>query len=61
VLENQYGLSVKQIARRMKVSQTSVRRYLEVLLKYKVVIVNFTAMSNKSKRPINYYANKRTQ
>lgn len=57
LLRKEYGLSVKQIARRLKVSQRSVRRYLPVLLQHDVVIVNFKAQE-KGKKPTNFYAMK---
>ena len=55
LLKNEYGLSVKQIARRLKVSQRSVRRYLPILLEHDIVIVNFRAQE-KGTKPTNFYA-----
>lgn len=56
VLDGQWGLTVKQIARRLKVSERSVRRYLPVLLLHRVVVINFKQNSVRSKKPIHYYA-----
>lgn len=55
LLRKEYGLSVKQIARRLKVSQRSVRRYLPILLEHDIVIVNFKA-HEKGTKPTNFYA-----
>ena len=57
LLSKEYGLSVKQIARRLKISQRSVRRYLPILIDYDIVIVNFKAQEN-GKKPTNFYAMK---
>jgi len=61
VLNGQWGLSLKQIARRMKVSTNSVRVYLKDLMKIKKVIINFKQSDTNSKRPVHYYALKRTK
>lgn len=61
VLQGQWGLSLKQIARRMKVSTNSVRIYLKDLMKTKKVIINFKQSDTHSKRPLHYYALKRTK
>jgi len=61
LLQGQWGLSVKQIARRMKVSTCSVRIYLKELVLNKTVIINFKQNELYSKRPTYYYALKRTK
>lgn len=59
-LQGQWGLSIKQIARRLKVSTNSARRYVKPLIENKVVIINFKQQEAHSKKPILYYALKRT-
>lgn len=59
LLEGQWGLSIKQIARRMKVSECSARRYVGAAVIRGYVIVNFTHQETHSKKPILYYALKR--
>lgn len=56
VLEGQWGLSTKQIARRMKVSENSARLYIGNLMETHTVIINFRHRSSDSKRPVFYYA-----
>ena len=60
-LQGQWGLSIKQLARRMKVSTNSVRIYLKDLVLNKTVIINFKQNELYSKRPTFYYALKRTK
>jgi predicted ArsR family transcriptional regulator len=59
ILQGQWGLSAKQLARRMKVSTNSVRIYLKDLVLNKTVIINFKQNELNSKRPTFYYALKR--
>lgn len=59
-LDKNYALSVKQLARRMKVSESSIRRYLPVLLEHKVIEVKYTMPRKGAKRPTHYYASVRT-
>lgn len=59
-LDGDYALSVKQLARRMKVSESSIRRYLPVLLEHKVIEVKYTMPRKGAKRPTHYYASVRT-
>ena len=59
-LDGDYALSVKQLARRMKVSESSIRRYLPVLLEYNVIEVKYTMPRKRAKRPTHYYASVRT-
>jgi DNA-binding transcriptional regulator LsrR (DeoR family) len=59
-LQGQWGLTIKQIARRLRVSTDSVRRYLPGLIKNKIIIINFKQQESHSKKPIPYYALKRT-
>ena len=61
VLQGQWGLTLKQIARRMRVSTNSVRIYLKALMEVKKVIINFKQNDINSKRPVHYYALKRTK
>lgn len=61
ILQGQWGLSVKQLARRMKVGTNSVRIYLKDLVLNKTVIINFRQNELHSKRPTFYYALKRTK
>ena len=56
VLKGQWGLSIKQIARRMKVSENSARLYIGNLMETHTVIINFRHRSSDSKRPVFYYA-----
>jgi response regulator of citrate/malate metabolism len=56
VLNGQWGLSIKQIARRMKVSENSARLYVGNLMETHTVIINFRHRSSDSKRPVFYYA-----
>ena len=56
VLKGQWGLSTKQIARRMKVSENSARLYIGNLMETHTVIINFRHRSSDSKRPVFYYA-----
>ena len=56
VLNGQWGLSIKQIARRMKVSENSARLYIGNLMETHTVIINFRHRSSDSKRPVFYYA-----
>ena len=56
LLKGQWGLSVKQIARRMKVSEGSIRRYLPILLVNNIIVINYKAKQSGSKKPTNYYA-----
>jgi DNA-binding transcriptional regulator LsrR (DeoR family) len=58
-LQGQWGLTVKQLARRLKVSERSIRRYLPVLLDHGIVVVNFTYPVDKAKKYANHYALKR--
>ncbi len=59
-LQGQWGLSIKQIARRLRVSENSVRRYLLPLVQNKTVVINFKHQEVYSKKPILYFALKRT-
>jgi predicted ArsR family transcriptional regulator len=59
VLEGHWGLSVKQIARRMKVCVSSVRKYLLPLIQNKTVVINFKHRDVTFGRPVHYYALKR--
>lgn len=59
MLDRNYALSVKQMARRMKVSESSVRRYLPVLLEHQIVEIKYTAPRKGATKPINYYASVR--
>ena len=56
LLKGQWGLSAKQIARRMKVSVASVRRYLPILLFNKIVVINYKQNEVGARRPTHYYA-----
>jgi response regulator of citrate/malate metabolism len=56
VLKGQWGLSIKQIARRMKVSENSARLYIGNLMETHTVIINFRHRGSDSKRPVFYYA-----
>jgi len=58
-LKGQWGLTIKQLARRLKVSERSIRRYIPVLLEHDVIIVNFTYPVDGAKKYANYYALKR--
>lgn len=58
-LDGEYGLTSKQIARRMNVTIPSARRYINELLKSDLILVNFKAAVGKSKQLINHYAIKR--
>lgn len=60
ILDQNYALSVKQLARRMRVSESSIRRYLPVLLEHKVIEVKYTMPRKGAKRPTHYYASVRT-
>jgi predicted ArsR family transcriptional regulator len=59
-LDQNYALSVKQLARRMRVSESSIRRYLPVLLEHKIIEVKYTMPRKGAKRPTHYYASVRT-
>lgn len=59
VLKGHHGLTLKQLARRMKVSERSVHRYLSILIEHKFIVVNFTSPVDGSKKPVNNYAIKR--
>lgn len=59
LLDRDYALSVKQLARRMKVSESSIRRYLPVLIEHGVVEVKFTSPRKGTKKPAHYYASVR--
>jgi predicted DNA-binding ArsR family transcriptional regulator len=41
-------------------SESSIRRYLPVLLKYKVIEVKYTMPRKGAKKPTHYYASVRT-
>jgi response regulator of citrate/malate metabolism len=56
ILKGQWGLSIKQIARRMKVSENSARLYIGNLMETHTVIINFRHRDSDSKRPVFYYA-----
>lgn len=56
ILQGQWGLSVKQIARRMKVNVSSVRRYLPILLVNQIIVINYKAKQSGSKKPTNFYS-----
>ena len=61
VLKGQWGLSTKQIARRMKVSENSARLYIGNLMETHNVVINFKHRGSDSKRPVFYYALKGTK
>ena len=56
ILKGPWGLSIKQIARRMKVSENSARLYIGNLMETHTVIINFRHRGSDSKRPVFYYA-----
>ena len=58
-LDQNYALSVKQLARRMRVSESSIRRYLPVLLEHEVIEVKYTMPRKGAKKPTHYYASVR--
>jgi len=60
-LKNQHGLTIKDLARRMKVSERTVRRYIAILLEKRLIVVNFTFTNHVAKRPIYHYAIRRTK
>ena len=59
ILDREYALSVKQLAKKMKVSETSVRSYLSVLVLHKVVEVRYKQHKRNSKKPVNLYSTMR--
>jgi DeoR/GlpR family transcriptional regulator of sugar metabolism len=59
LLDRDYALSVRQLSKKMKVSETSIRSYLSVLLKYKVVELKYKLHKLNSKKPINLYSTTR--
>lgn len=59
ILDREYALSVKQLAKKMKVSETSVRSYLSVLVLHKVVEVRYKQHKRSSKKPVNLYSTMR--
>ena len=59
ILDREYALSVKQLAKKMKVSETSVRSYLSVLVLHKVVEVRYKQYKRSSKKPVNLYSTMR--
>jgi len=61
ILKGQWGLSIKQIARRMKVSENSARCYIKTLMETNTIIINFKHRDLNSKRPVFYYALKGIQ
>jgi response regulator of citrate/malate metabolism len=61
VLKGQWGLSTKQIARRMKVSENSARLYIGNLMETHTILINFKYRDLNSKRPVFYYALKGTK
>jgi predicted ArsR family transcriptional regulator len=60
ILDKDYALSVKQLAKKMKVSETSVRSYLSVLITHKVVEVKYKLHKRNSKKPVNLYSTMRS-
>jgi predicted ArsR family transcriptional regulator len=59
LLDREYALSVRQLAKKMKVSESSVRSYLLVLVMHKVVEVKYKAHKRNSKKPVNLYSTTR--
>lgn len=59
VLDGEYGLTSKQIARRMNVTIPRARVFINALLKSDLILVNFRAHTKNTKRPMNHYAIKR--
>ncbi len=55
-LERNYALSVKQLARRLKLSVRSIRRYLPILLEHNIIYVRYTHALRNSKKPTNFYS-----
>lgn len=60
-LKNQHGLTIKDLAKIMKVSERTVRRYMAPLLEKRIVVVNFTFTNYVAKRPVYYYAIRRVK
>jgi|1048.fasta_scaffold124617_2 DNA-binding MarR family transcriptional regulator len=59
VLDGEYGLTSKQIARRMNVTIPRARVYINSLLKSDLILVNFRAPGKNTKHLLNHYAIKR--
>jgi predicted ArsR family transcriptional regulator len=59
ILDKDYALSVKQLAKKMKLSETSIRSYLSVLMLHKVVEIKYKLHKRNSKKPISLYATMR--
>ena len=59
ILRCHYALSVKQLMRKMKLSERSVRRYLTELIDDRTVHKKYRAKERGSNKPINYYSMRR--
>jgi predicted ArsR family transcriptional regulator len=55
-LKGAYGLTRKQLMRRLKYSDSNLRKHLKELLERKEIVVNYKANSIEAKRPSHYYA-----
>lgn len=54
-LQNKYAVPIAQIAKQMKVSVRTARRYLAELIRAGVVVVRFKEVRRPYKRPISFY------
>lgn len=59
ILDSTFALSVKQIAKRMKLHERTVYRYLSPLVTHGIVYVRFKANERGSKKPVHFYSTKR--
>ena len=59
ILDATYALSIKQLARRMKLTDRTVYRYIKPLIEHGIVYVRFKANERGSKKPVYFYSTKR--
>jgi predicted ArsR family transcriptional regulator len=59
ILDKEYALSVRQLAKKMRISESSVRSYLSVLVMHNVVEVKYKLHKLNAKKPVNLYSTMR--
>jgi predicted transcriptional regulator len=59
ILDTVFALSVRQLAKRMKLTERTVYRYLKPLIEHGIVYVRFKAHERGSKGPVHFYSTKR--
>jgi predicted transcriptional regulator len=59
ILDSTFALSIRQLARKMKLTERTVYRYLNPLIQHGIVYVRFKANERGSKKPVYFYSTKR--